>query len=471
MLQCPKRKELIHMFRRGNRRYLFSRENLAVFEIDEPTWDVLNHCDCESNRHLIYKLKHKYDETSILEILEEIGTMEEQGLIFVEPNFSFPSPFEEAEPPPIHTINLNITHACNLKCGYCVAGKGSYGGPKILMKATTARNAIDFLFYHSKDEQTLQIQFFGGEPLLNYPVIQEAVTYSKGAKETGKRVKYELSTNITLLNEEILEFLIENKFGVNLSIDGTMEVHDQQRQFIDGRGSYEACISNLKPILEGRVNSKRFSARATYTAKTLNFSDSIRHLAELGFKDIAIEPAFVPEDSDLRIQWSDLEKIREELNRLADYYLECWQSDERKFYFGGFDNLLCALESGARQLQGCIAGIQSVAVDAVGNIYPCHGFVNLGPAYQMGNVNQGTYNNRMMREIFKVWYTDSRQMCRNCWAKYLCPAACYYYWIVENGELGTPYQTFCEIAKMNAETAMMVFCELSKASKEQPQSV
>jgi uncharacterized protein len=360
---------------------------------------------------------------------------------------------------------LHICHECNLKCAYCFANEGTYNAERGFMSKEVGFAAVDYLISASQGRKNLEIDFFGGEPLLDFKVVKDIVYYAESLGEKhNKSFKFTLTTNCVLLDEEKLAFLNKHIFNVVLSIDGRKQVHNLLRKTKDGRGSYDAVLKNIKRFISER-GEKSYYARGTFTNKNLDFLQDVKSLYENGIEQISIEPVVLEPGHALEIKPMHLQDIEKEYEKLALYILGLNESGKYINFFHFYldlDNSPCF----AKRITGCGAGCDYAAVTPKGDIYPCHQFVS-DKRFLMGNVFDGVSDNgeKVSNEFLNVSVL-SKENCRGCFAKYHCGGGCNANAFNMNGSLNVPYKLGCEIFKTRLEIALALYA-LTHARSEQ----
>jgi uncharacterized protein len=347
---------------------------------------------------------------------------------------------------------LNICHDCNMRCSYCFASGGSYNTARDYMSAEVAKKAVDFLIENSGRRKSLEIDFFGGEPLLNIDVVKETVEYAKKrAAERGKEFSFTLTTNCVLLDEETIDYLNKEMYNVVLSIDGRKKTHDSVRKSLDGI-SYEEIAENIKKFAAARGN-KSYYVRGTFTARNLDFAEDILALNDMGFDQISVEPVVLPESSPLAIKHGHIADIKDEYSRFANIYLDRRQTEKRFNFFHFMVDLDCGPCINKR-LTGCGAGTEYLSVSPTGEIYPCHQFVGKRE-FVLGNVFDGI-NRQDIRENFSDISIMSKPKCLECFAKYYCGGGCAANAQNMCGKLDATYDIGCELTKKRFELSLAI---------------
>lgn len=437
---------MVHTFNFDDKYYIFDSESGSLHICDLLTSEIIKKINGEE-----YDLEGVPNEV-VLEIEEEIAELKKQGLLFTEKKEDTPIKSNL-----VKALCLHICHDCNLRCDYCFAGKGNYKGKSEYMSFEVAKSAVDFLIKNSGNRKILEMDFFGGEPLMNLDVVKKTVAYAKeeGAK-AGKTFLFTLTTNGVLLNEETAKWLNDEMENVVLSVDGRKEVHDGVRKSVNGKGSYDVIIENIKRFVAMR-GDKHYYVRGTFTNKNLDFGNDVLALADSGLTEISLEPVVLDKEDPLYISQEKLPAIKEEYRRLAKIYLERKRKGERLFNFFHFN---IDLEGGVclkKRISACGAGNEYFSVVPCGDIFPCHQFAS-NPNYKMGNVFEGKLNEDI-RKIFKEANLYTKDKCKDCFAKYHCSGGCAANNINFSGDINKPYEITCEMMKARMECAMHIYSE------------
>lgn len=422
----------------------------ALHVVDEVAWEVLDLLEKEKGREeIVRQLSPRFGQQTVLETLEEIEKLRAEGQLWSEDILA--GRYQPEENQPVKALCLNIAHDCNLRCRYCFAGTGAFGGKRKLMPASTARQAVDFLLAASGPRRHVEIDFFGGEPLLNWEVLRETVEYGlERAREAGKKIKFTVTTNGTLLDEEKQEFLNQYNMSVVLSIDGREEVNDRMRRYPDGRGTYRELLPRYLRFVNSR-RQKDYYLRGTYTAANLDFYADAAALVEAGFKEISLEP--VVGEGEYALTLEHLPAIRESYENLARYYVERWRAGEEFTFF----HFLLDLTGGPclpKRLTGCGAGYAYLAVDPEGGLYPCHQFVG-HEEFCLGTVAEGITRPELSRRFLQA-HVYNKEECRCCWARFLCSGGCHAHAYREKGDIMQPASLACAITRLRLEAALYV---------------
>jgi uncharacterized protein len=441
---------MIHIFKYKNYNYIYDVGSGSLHECDDKTADYLKAQNGE-NVDISY-----LTEDDIAEIKADVYGLEKQGLLNKEEIKAYPVKSNE-----VKALCLHICHDCNLRCRYCFADEGAYHSVREFMSEETAKKAIDFLIENSGKRKVLEVDFFGGEPLMCLQTIKNVVYYAKEkAAKVGKRFLFTTTTNALLLDDDAIKFFNEEMENVVLSLDGRKEVHDAIRKTVNGKGSFDLVIEHIKKFVKSRGN-KSYYVRGTFTSKNLDFSKDVIFLAENGFDSISLEPV-VTEIDDLAIKPEHLETIKKEYENLCDAYLKKYEGNGFNFFHFNVD-----LEGGpclSKRVSACGAGNEYFSVVPNGDIYPCHQFAG-DPKFLMGNVYEGKLNEEI-RNKFATSCLFTRKKCEGCFAKFICSGGCsannYHF----TGDIETPYEITCEMMKKRVECAMHVLAQKKRLSNQ-----
>ena len=359
----------------------------------------------------------------------------------------------------VKALCLHIAHDCNLACKYCFAEEGEYHGRRALMSFEVGKKALDFLIENSGNRRNLEVDFFGGEPLMNWEVVKQLVEYGRSKeKEHNKNFRFTLTTNGVLLNDEIMEFLNKEMSNVVLSLDGRKEVNDMMRPFRNGKGSYDMIVPKFQKFAQKR-GQKDYYIRGTFTRNNLDFSKDVIEFADLGFKQMSIEPVVASEEESYAIQKEDIPQICEEYDKLAKEYIK------RKKEGRGFElfHFMIDLEQGpcvAKRLSGCGSGTEYLAVTPWGDLYPCHQFVG-EEEFLLGNVEEGITNTNM-RDEFKLCNVYAKEKCKDCFARFYCSGGCAANSYKFHHSITDAYDIGCELERKRVECAIMIKAALAE---------
>ena len=433
---------MIHIFNYRDKNYIYDTGSGALHECDKPTADYLKAKELGEDIDITY-----ITDEQIAEIVGDVAALKEQGLLYHDEVKAYPmkSGFVKA-------LCIHICHDCNFRCRYCFADEGAYHSKRESMSFETAKAAVDFLIQNSGNRKVLEMDFFGGEPLMNLDVLKQTVYYAKeeGAKH-GKKFLFTTTTNALLLNDETIAFFNEEMENVVLSLDGRKEVHDAIRKSINGKGTFDLIIDKIKNFISLR-GDKSYYVRGTFTAKNLDFAKDVLFIADQGVDSISMEPV-VTDIADLAIRDEHIPAIEQEYETLCEEYLKR-HYEGKGFNFFHFN---VDLEGGpclSKRVSACGAGNEYFSVVPNGDLYPCHQFAS-NPEFRMGSVFEGI-TRPDIREKFATSCLFTRKKCENCFAKFICSGGCsannYHF----NGDVDEPYETTCAMMKKRVECAMHI---------------
>ncbi len=409
---------------------------------------------------LLHAAKLPYPQEEILEAADEILELAGQGKLFAKDVYEpYIDQFGKRETV-VKALCLHIAHDCNLACKYCFAEEGEYHGRRALMSAEVGKKALDFLVANSGMRTNLEVDFFGGEPTLNFDVVKELVAYGRSLEEPHhKKFRFTLTTNGVLLSDEIMEFVNREMSNLVLSIDGRKEINDRMRPFRGGQGSYDTIVPKFQKAAESR-HQMNYYVRGTYTHYNLDFAADVLHLADLGFEQISVEPVVAQPSDDYAIREEDLPALKEQYEILAAEMIKR-RKDGRPFHFFHF---MIDLEQGPcvyKRLSGCGAGCEYLAVTPWGDLYPCHQFVG-NEKFLLGNVDQGIVHPEIT-ERFRSVNVYTREKCRKCFARFYCSGGCSANAYNFKGDISDVYDIGCELQKKRVEMAIMLKVAESEA--------
>ncbi len=403
------------------------------------------------------------EASTLREVIEEILELKEAGMLYTEDIYErYIGEFKNRETV-VKALCLHIAHDCNLACKYCFAEEGEYHGRKALMSFEAGKKALDFLVASSGNRVNLEVDFFGGEPLLNWQVVKDLVAYGRSLEEPHhKKFRFTLTTNGVLLNDEILEFANKEMANIVLSIDGRQKIHDLMRPHRGGQGSYDEVVPKYKKVAESR-KQMNYYVRGTFTRNNLDFAEDVKHLADEGFEQISVEPVVAADTEEYALREEDLPVILSEYDKLALEYIR--RKKEGKGF--NFFHFMIDLEGGpcvAKRLSGCGSGTEYLAVTPWGDLYPCHQFVGQ-EQFLMGNVDTGIVRTDI-RDTFKTCNVYAKEKCRDCFAKFYCSGGCAANAYNFSGSINGAYDLGCELQRKRVECAIMIKAALADEEKE-----
>ena len=465
-------KKNVHSYHQGDLFIAHDVNSGSLHLLDERTFDVIKASEDLQEVEKDISLeginlvlgqtgKQALVEEELIEILAELDELRREGTLFSleaeAVTLNYP------EKPIVKAICLHVAHDCNLRCKYCFAGTGAFGGSRTLMDFETGKKGIDFVLESSGHRSHCEVDFFGGEPLLNFKVVKDLVTYGrKAAADQNKTIKFTLTTNGVLLDEKVQAYLEQEEISVVLSLDGRPEVHDRMRPYSDGRGSYAKVTPLIKQFAAKRPASSSFAlgnyyyVRGTYTHFNCDFDRDVLHMADLGINQISVEPVVAGPEDPYAFQEGDLDKILEAYDRLGEELL-VRRAQDKSFNFFHFNVALDQSPCLIKRLSGCGAGHEYVAISPEGDIYPCHQFVGQ-VEYKMGSLydeNPHQLKAELVQD-FRSANVYAKSSCRECWARFACSGGCHAANVSFTGKLTEVYTLGCELQKKRLEVALYV---------------
>ncbi len=445
-------------FRNGQEDILFSTKTCGIFQPDTTSLSILEFLDKNSpstRERVVETLSGDFDAARIQTAIDEL---EQAGFVSngseemrTEADVSSGN---QVPLPKVSHIVMNVAHSCNLSCSYCYADGGSYRGKRELMKPEVAVELVDFLLDGTEDDKVM-ITFFGGEPLMNFEAVRAAISRGEErAGEIGKEIDFSLTTNGTLLTEDIIRYSNSHNIQLSISIDGTREAHDEHRKFIDGRGSYDFLVSNLSKLMKER----QVPARATLTKNNIDVVAVVDHLLGLGFRQVGLAPVDTVNE-EFALDEGEMGQLLDGFKVLARRFQE--QSSAGKVYgFTNIINLMKLLQRGDTKPLPCGAGLKLMAASPEGDFYICHRFSG-NEELRIGNLREGI-DDRRREELLRSLLVDSKPACRSCWAKHLCGGGCYYLSDLHNGDLKKPHALTCKLLLQWYEFGIHVYFDLMR---------
>ena len=452
---------MIHKYTLNGYRIVLDTNSGAVHLFDEAPYEMLDYLDGavpeEPPAAMEEALRDRWPRETFEEAYEELKELYRQGLLFSEDGYERFSDMMVNSP--VKAMCLNVAHDCNLRCEYCFAAKGDFGCGRKLMPLEVGKKAIDFLITHSAGRHNLEMDFFGGEPLMNWDVVKELVLYAREQEKLyNKNFRFTITTNGLLLTDDKIDFINREMSNCVLSLDGRKEVNDRLRVRVDGTGCYDQIVPKYQKLVAQR-GDKDYYARGTFTKYNLDFTEDVLHMADLGFDQVSVEPVVSDEKLDYSIKTEDLTRVFEEYERLANALIRR-RKEERGFNFFHFMIDLNQGPCAIKRLRGCGCGNEYVAVTPEGDIYPCHQFVG-DEQWKMGNVLEDSFD-LSMKERFAKTNVYSKPECKNCWAKFYCSGGCNANNWQYEGDILHSHPISCELEKKRIECAIMIQAALSE---------
>lgn len=450
---------MIHQYKLNGYNIVLDINSGSVHSVDEVAYDIIGMYENTDKEEIIAKILDKYSEDAlvtredILDCMDDIEELKAQGKLFATETYADKAIDLKKRNTVVKALCLHVAHTCNLNCSYCFAGQGKYKGDRALMPFEVGRDALDFLIAHSGTRRNLEVDFFGGEPLMNWDVVKRLVAYARSREEeTGKKFRFTLTTNGISIDDDVIEFSNKEMDNVVLSLDGRKEVHDHLRKDYKGEGSYDKIVDKFQKFAKAR-GDKSYYIRGTFTHNNVDFTEDIFHMYDLGFREISMEPVVCSPDDPYALTKEDLPKLFEQYEILAKEMLKKEkEGDGFTFYHYMID-----LTHGPciyKRISGCGSGTEYMAVTPWGDLYPCHQFVN-DKKYLLGNVWDGVVNAEVTDE-FKLCNVYARKECKDCWAKLYCSGGCAANAYHATGSITGVYEYGCELFKKRMECAIMM---------------
>ena len=461
---------MIHQYKNNGYNIVMDVCSGAIHVVDYITYDVIaayeenNNKNRETTLEGLHVSLPAYSVEDLKEALEEVEDLKEQGELFAEDVYKeFVMDFKKRKTV-VKALCLHIAHDCNLGCRYCFAEEGEYHGDRSLMSYEVGKQALDFLVANSGNRRNLEVDFFGGEPTMNFDVVRKLVAYGRSLEEPyNKNFRFTLTTNGILLNDEIMEFANREMANVVLSIDGRKSVNDYMRPTRNGKSTYDIIVPKFQKFAELR-NQTNYYVRGTFTHHNLDFSEDVLHLADLGFKQISVEPVVAPPEEPYAIQEADLPQLMEEYDKLAKEMVRR-EKEGNGFNFFHFMIDLTQGPCVAKRLSGCGSGTEYLAVTPWGDLYPCHQFVGQ-EQFKLGNVYDGIQAEEI-RDEFKLCNVYAKEKCRNCFARFYCSGGCAANSYNFHGSILDAYDIGCELQKKRIECAIMIKAALADQEEKE----
>lgn len=450
---------MIHAYKMNGYNIIIDQNSGCVHSVDEVAYDIITSYEEKSKDEIKSFILEKYkdrDDVTPEDIdlcFEDIETLKKEGRLFAEDTFEKTAATFKKRQGVLKAICLHVAHDCNLACKYCFAGKGEYDGPKGLMSFETGKRALDFLVEQSGTRHNLEVDFFGGEPLLNWDVCKKLVEYGRSLeKKYDKNFRFTVTTNGVLLNDEIMDFCNKEMGNVVLSLDGRKETHDRLRVTRKNTGSYDMIIDKFKKFAQSR-NQKDYYMRGTYTHFNTDFSKDVIHMADLGFKELSIEPVVCSPDEEYALRESDLPVLKEQYEILANEMLRRYRNQNGFTFY----HYMIDLDAGpciVKRISGCGVGTEYMAVTPDGELYPCHQFVG-DEKFLLGDIWNGVKNKKVL-EQFENCNVYSHKECKDCFAKLYCSGGCAANAYHSTGSVSGIYEFGCELHRKRIECAIML---------------
>lgn len=451
---------MVHQYQLNNYNIVLDTCSGSVHSVDEVAYDIIAVYPEKSRDEIISVISQKYADRSdvtvsdINDCIDDIEELKASGKLYTPDTFEAMSgTFKERSGNVVKALCLHVAHTCNLNCSYCFASQGKYQGERALMSFDVGKRALDFLIENSKERTNLEVDFFGGEPLMNWDVVKQLVLYARSIeKDHNKNFRFTLTTNGMLIDDDVIEFANKEMSNVVLSLDGRKEIHDRLRVDYQGRGSYDTIAPKFRRLVDSR-NGKNYYMRGTFTHANPDFTKDIFHMADLGFTELSMEPVVTGENDPAALTKEDIEIVKGQYEILAKDMLRR-KKDGRPITFYHY---MLDLTNGPciyKRISGCGSGTEYMAVTPWGDLYPCHQFVG-DEEYKLGDIWNGV-SNEALREEFRSCNAYARTECKDCWAKFYCSGGCAANAYHASGSIRGIYEPGCELFKKRIECAIMM---------------
>ena len=451
---------MVHQYKLNGYNIVLDTCSGAIHVVDEVAYDMIAVFKEKTEEEIIEQMMEKYGHRSDVTeeelhlCMEDIRSLVAMGKLYTEDTFeNMAGKFKERSGNVIKALCLHVAHTCNLNCSYCFASQGKYHGDRTLMSFEVGKRALDFLIENSGKRRNLEVDFFGGEPLMNWDVVKQLVQYARSVeKEHNKNFRFTLTTNGMLIDEDVIEFANKEMSNVVLSLDGRKEINDLKRVDYAGNGSYDKIVPKFKQLVESR-GGKGYYMRGTFTHANPDFTKDVFHMADLGFTELSMEPVVSSADDPAALTKEDLEIVKEHYEILAKEMIKR-NKEGRGFTFYHYMLDLTEGPCVYKRISGCGSGTEYMAVTPWGDLYPCHQFVG-DEAYKLGDIWNGVTNDDL-REEFRSCNAYSRPDCKDCWAKLYCSGGCAANAYHASGSIRGIYEPGCELFKKRIECAIMI---------------
>ena len=447
---------MVHQYKLNGYNIILDTASGSVHAVDEVAYDIIEMYKTSSEAEIISAITAKYADVTkddVLECIDDIKALEDAGKLYSKDEYEELACNYKNNSKVIKALCLHVAHTCNLNCSYCFASQGKYQGDRAIMSYEVGKRAFDFLIENSGSRRNLEVDFFGGEPLMNWDVVKKLVAYARSIeKEHNKNFRFTLTTNGLLIDDEVIDFLNKEMSNVVLSLDGRREVHDLFRKDYAGNGSYDKIVPKFKKLVEAR-QGKDYYVRGTFTHNNVDFTNDIFHMADLGFTELSMEPVVCAPTDPCALTPEDMPKIFEQYEILAKEMLKR-KKEGRPFTFYHY---MLDLKNGPciyKRITGCGSGTEYMAVTPWGELFPCHQFVG-DPKYSLGNIYDGVTNVEI-QEGFRSCNAYARPECADCWARLYCSGGCAANSYHATGSINGIYEYGCELFKKRIECAVMM---------------
>ena len=451
---------MVHQYKLNGYNIVMDTCSGSVHSVDDVAYDIIEMFEDGDVGTIVNNILNKYSdredvtEEEIRKCIDDIEYLKQHGKLFTPDTYEDKAgTFKERSGNVIKALCLHVAHTCNLNCSYCFASQGKYHGDRALMSFEVGKRAMDFLIENSGSRRNLEVDFFGGEPLMNFDVVKQIVAYARSIeKEKGKNFRFTLTTNGMLIDDDVIDFCNKEMSNVVLSLDGRKEIHDRLRVDYKGNGSYDVIVPKFKKLVEAR-GDRGYYMRGTFTHANPDFTNDVFHMADLGFTELSMEPVVAKPDDPVALTPEDIETVKEQYEILAKDMLRREQEGRPITFY----HYMLDLKEGPciyKRISGCGSGTEYMAVTPWGDLYPCHQFVG-EEEYKLGNIYDGVTNEKV-REEFRSCNAYARPDCKDCWAKLYCSGGCAANAYHASGSITGVYKPGCELFKKRIECAVMM---------------
>ena len=467
---------MIHQFKLNGYNIVLDVASGAVHAVDDLAYDVIERFEAQSPEQIQAQLLEKYTaggvdsalcrsaaedpegfKAEIAQICSEVQELKDAGQLFTPEDFApLAGTFKERSKGIVKALCLHVAHTCNLNCEYCFASQGKFHGERAVMSFEVGKRALDFLVENSGSRRNLEVDFFGGEPLMNFDVVKQLVAYARSIeKEAGKNFRFTLTTNGVLVDDDVIDFANRECHNVVLSLDGRKEVHDRFRVDYAGKGSWEKIVPKFQRFVEKR-GGKSYYMRGTFTHNNPDFLEDIKEMLRLGFTELSMEPVVCPPGDPYALTDEDIEIVKDQYEKLAELMIRR-RKEGRPFTFYHYMIDLAGGPCIYKRISGCGSGTEYMAVTPWGDLYPCHQFVG-DEAWKLGDIWHGVTNTAVQDEFMKC-NVYAKPQCADCWAKLYCSGGCAANCLHASGSITGVYEQGCELFKKRMECAIMLAVE------------
>ena len=451
---------MVHQYKLNGYNIVLDSCSGSIHAVDEVAYDIIEKYKQERPEEIVRELLVKYadredvTEEELYACIADVAALEKAGKLFTPDTFAdMAGTFKERSGDVVKALCLHVAHTCNLNCSYCFASQGKYHGDRALMPFEVGKRALDFLIEHSGHRTNLEVDFFGGEPLMNWDVVKQLVAYARTQEEPHhKKFRFTLTTNGMLIDDDVIDFANREMSNVVLSLDGRKEIHDRLRVDYAGKGSYERIVPRFQKLVASR-GGKNYYMRGTFTHANPDFTKDVFHMADLGFTELSMEPVVCAPGDPAALTPEDLEIVKEQYELLAKDMLRREKEGKPITFY----HYMLDLTGGPcvyKRISGCGSGTEYMAVTPWGDLYPCHQFVG-EEKYKLGNIWDGV-TNTALREDFRACNAYARKECDDCWARLYCSGGCADNAYHATGSIRGVYEAGCELFKKRIECAIMM---------------